>query len=112
MAMDRQYLLSIRYPAEPKRHRDLDEQADRRKSVASQTWVAEALDDSRAVSIETTRRSTINYADHDMDPEQPIRKLNATSDMNTCEYQCLTYCTLESRNTNALLLPILLRVIN
>ena len=77
MAMDRQYLLSVRYPAEPKRHRNLDEQADRRKSVASQTWVAEALDDSRAVSIETARRSTVDYTDHNMDPEQPIRKLNS-----------------------------------
>jgi len=77
MTMDRQYSLSIRYPAEPKSHRDLDEQANRRKSVASQTWIAEALDYSRTVGIETARRSTVNYADHDMDPEQPIRKLNS-----------------------------------
>jgi hypothetical protein len=75
MTTDQQYLLSVGYPAEPKRHRYLDEQADRRKSIAGQTWIAKALDDRWAVGIETARRSTIQYTDHDMDPEQPIRKL-------------------------------------
>ena len=69
MVMDRQYLLSIRYPAEPERHRDLDEQADRRKSVTSQTWIAKALYYSRAISVETARRSTIDYTYHNMDPK-------------------------------------------
>ena len=76
MIMDRQYSLSIRYPAEPESHRDLDEQANRRKSVAGQTWIAKALDNSRAVSVETARWSTVDYTDYDMDPEQPMRKLN------------------------------------
>jgi hypothetical protein len=65
----------IRDVAEGKGGWNLQEQADRGKSIAGKLTEAEAIDQRRSISIKGSLRSIVGQGNQDMDIEPPVLEL-------------------------------------